>query len=127
MLRVDLTVDRGANAPSRRDRDGGDIEDLLTSLEGVGVRGLPVGPDASAVLANAVLAPVDRALREAGIDHLRWVDDVVLSGPDPEAAVSTLREALGRIDLRLNERKTRIVLDPASLRTGSPVSAWGRR
>ena len=104
-----------------------DIEDLLTALERAGVRGLPVGPDASAVLANAVLAPVDRALREAGIDHLRWVDDVVLSGPDPEAAVSTLRGALGRIDLRLNERKTRIVLDPASLRTGSPVSAWGRR
>jgi hypothetical protein len=55
------------------------------------------------------------------------VDDVVLSGPDPEAAVSTLRRALGRIGLRLNERKTRIVLDPASLRTGASVSAWRRR
>lgn len=103
-----------------------DIEDLLTALEHVGVRGLPVGPDASAVLANVVLAPVDRALREAGIDHLRWVDDVVLSGPDPEAAVSTLRHALGRIGLRLNERKTRIVLDPASIRSGASVSAWRR-
>jgi hypothetical protein len=103
-----------------------DIEDLLTTLEHVGVRGLPVGPDASAVLANVVLAPVDRALREAGIDHLRWVDDVVLSGPDPEAAVSTLRQALGRIGLRLNERKTRIVLDPASIRSGASVSAWRR-
>lgn len=103
-----------------------DIEDLLTALEHVGVRGLPVGPDASAVLANVVLAPVDRALREAGIDHLRWVDDVVLSGPDLQAAVSTLRRALGRIGLRLNERKTRIVLDPASIRSGASVSAWRR-
>jgi len=104
-----------------------EIEDLLTALEHVGVRGLPVGPDASAVLANVVLAPVDRALREAGIDHLRWVDDVVLSGAHPEAAVSALRRALGLIGLRLNERKTRIVLDPASLRSGASVSACGRR
>jgi hypothetical protein len=40
--------------------------------------------------------------------------------------VSALRRALGRIGLRLNERKTRIALDPASLRSGASVSGWQR-
>ncbi len=92
------------------------VEGFLGGLQALGVRGLPVGPDASAVLANAVLAPVDRALRDAGIEHLRWVDDVVLRGVDPQEAVSVFRRALAELDLRPNERKTRVVLDPASLR-----------
>ena len=57
-----------------------EVEGFLAGLERIGVEGLPVGPQASAVLANAVLAQVDRALLEAGVEHLRWVDDVVLSG-----------------------------------------------
>jgi hypothetical protein len=103
-----------------------EIEDLLDALERVGVRGLPVGPDPSAVLANAVLAPVDRALVDAGVEHLRWVDDIVVSGADPQAALSVIRRALERIGLRLNERKTRVVVDPASFRSRTPVSAWRR-
>jgi len=100
-----------------------EIESLLQALEGVGVRGLPVGPDASAVLANAVLAPVDRALAGEGIEHLRWVDDIVVSSADPPAALSAIRRALEQIGLRLNESKTRIVVDPASVRSEAPVSA----
>ena len=93
-----------------------EVQSFLTGLEPFGVRGLPVGPDGSAVLANAVLAPVDRALRDAGIEHLRWVDDVVLRGTDPHAAVTVFRYALAELGLRPNERKTRMLLDPASLR-----------
>jgi histidine ammonia-lyase len=91
----------------------------------VGVRGLPVGPDASAVLANVVLAPVDRTLADEGIEHLRWVDDIVVTAADPRAALSAIRRALERIGLRLNERKTRIV-DPASLRGRPSVSGCRR-
>ena len=85
------------------------LEGFLRDLAREGVRGLPVGPEPSAVLANAVLAPVDRALEHAGIEHLRWVDDVVLCGPDPCAALEVLRGALATLGLRLNERKTRVV------------------
>ena len=61
--------------------------DVLRSLEERGVRGLPVGPAPSAVLANAVLAPVDRALREAAdAPVLRWVDDVVAFASDSRGA-----------------------------------------
>jgi hypothetical protein len=99
-----------------------EVEGFLSSLECVGVEGLPVGPDASAVLANAVLAQVDRTLREAGVEHLRWVDDVVLSGVDASAALSVFRTALASIGLRANETKTRIVTDARGLGAAGAVS-----
>ena len=99
-----------------------EVEGFLASLERIGVEGLPVGPDASAVLANAVLAQVDRTLREAGVEHLRWVDDVVLSGGDASAALSVFRTALATIGLRPNEAKTRILLDARDLGSTTTVS-----
>jgi Reverse transcriptase (RNA-dependent DNA polymerase) len=99
------------------------IEAFLRGLEPEGVRGLPVGPDPSAVLANAVLGRADLALERAGVAHVRWVDDVVLSSSDPRGALRVLRGALEEIGLRLNERKTRVVLDGSSadLGLGSPT------
>jgi hypothetical protein len=108
---------RGAGIPTACE-----VEGFLSGLERVGVEGLPVGPDASAVLANAVLAQVDRALREAGVEHLRWVDDVVLAGVDTAAALSVFRTALACIGLRANETKTRIVTDLRGLGAASAVS-----
>ena len=99
-----------------------EVEGFLAGLERVGVEGLPVGPDASAVLANAVLAQVDRTLRDAGVEHLRWVDDVVLSGADVAAALSVFRTALASIGLRANETKTRIVADTRGLGAANAVS-----
>jgi len=84
---------------------------FLSRIEHAGGRGLPVGPEASAVLANAVLARADEALHAAGVAHLRWVDDVVIAaaGPtDAERAVAVLADAVAELGLRLNERKTRI-------------------
>ena len=104
------------------------LESFLGSLALGGVRGLPVGPDPSAVLANAVLLRVDRALARAGIEHLRWVDDVVLAsrGPaDAERSLEVLRSALGEIGLRLNETKTRVVADPTPALCASTVSGCG--
>jgi hypothetical protein len=70
--------------------DGHDVagvSSVLRSFEERGVRGLPVGPAPSAVLANAVLAPVDRALREAADGPtFRWVDDVVAFASGRRAA-----------------------------------------
>ena len=108
---------RRADIPTARE-----VEGFLSGLEGLGVEGLPVGPDASAVLANAVLAQVDRTLRDAGVEHLRWVDDVVLSGADIAAALTVFRTALASIGLRANESKTRIVADPRALATANAVS-----
>ncbi len=47
----------------------------------------------SAVLANAVLGELDRAVRSTGARHVRWVDDVVLWGARAE-----VRRALDALD-----------------------------
>src|SRR5205807_804496 len=70
---------------------------LLDRFQEEGVSGLPVGPDPSAVLANAVLASVDRTLERLGCRHVRWVDDVWASARDADHA----RSALDRLRLAL--------------------------
>jgi Reverse transcriptase (RNA-dependent DNA polymerase) len=98
--------------------DGASTDSVLAflhSLQDRGVEGLPVGPDPSAVLANAVLAEADRALERLGVPHLRWVDDLVVGvdgSPRATTVLEVIREALGRAGLHLNEAKTRLVLDP---------------
>jgi hypothetical protein len=79
-----------------------DAQLAAAMLEGWGSEGLPVGPRGSAVLANAVLLPVDRALGD--VPFLRWVDDYLLGEP---AALERLDEALTRVGLTRSARKTR--------------------
>jgi hypothetical protein len=86
---------------------------LLRRFREGGVRGLPVGPEPSAILANAVLGQLDEAIRPHGTPHLRWVDDVVLWGPagDVGTAMAALTAAAAGVGLRLHPRKTRILED----------------
>jgi hypothetical protein len=63
---------------------------LLESFRFVGVSGLPIGPEPSAVLANAVLSEADEALAA-------------------EAALRALRRSLSRTGLELAEDKTLLV------------------
>ena len=60
LLRVDLAGDDRLGSWGRRPRTP---SAFLERLHERGVRGLPIGPDPSAVLANAVLAEMDRAIR----------------------------------------------------------------
>lgn len=107
----------------------GEVESFLRGLQAEGVCGLPVGPDPSAILANAVLGHVDRRLEDLGFTYVRWVDDVVLASPDPTNALSLVRRALAEIGLRVNEAKTRVIVDatPAALGPGlgSPTRRIG--
>lgn len=106
----------------------GAVGALLDHLAEPHARGLPVGPAASAVLANAVLVRVDRALERAGALHLRWVDDVVASARgqrDAERLLAVLRAALASLGLELNESKTRIVMNPSETPCEATVSMAG--
>jgi len=95
------------------------LESFLRGLRSVGVRGLPIGPDPSAVLANLVLSHVDRRLEDLGLDYLRWVDDVVVASTEPRVALRSVRRALAEIGLALNESKTKVIV-------GAPVAALAR-
>ncbi|MEW6060262.1 MAG: RNA-directed DNA polymerase [Actinomycetota bacterium] len=84
----------------------------LESFERAGIPGLPIGPEPSAVLANAVLSEADNALAALGADHLRWVDDFFVFAPDAhaaKAALGALRRGLDSAGLELAEEKTRLV------------------
>jgi hypothetical protein len=84
---------------------------LLRRFQEGGVRGLPIGPEPSAILANAVLARLDEAIRTHGIPHLRWVDDIVVWGAAGavRSALPALTAAAATVGLQLHPRKTRIL------------------
>jgi len=96
-----------------------EIVHLLEGFEAAGVRGLPIGPGPSAVLANAVLSRVDRAIEACGALHVRWVDDFVMWVPDragAERALSTFEEALAGAGLRVNRAKTHLFTELSGAR-----------
>jgi hypothetical protein len=101
--------------------------DLLRSFEERGVRGLPVGPSPSAVLANAVLVPVDRALREAADGPVfRWVDDVVAFTSGRRAAervAGAFHRSLHDAGLVAHPDKCRASLDGAGVPSGVPPAS----
>ena len=99
-----------------------------------GVQGLPIGPEPSAVLANAMLTVADGDLRAAGTPHLRWVDDVVafaIDTPHAVRATDALRRSLESCGLDIHNGKTRVIADPAEARavlipgSGSPACGSG--
>jgi hypothetical protein len=93
-------------------RDVAPLRSMLERLEEGGVVGLPVGPEPSAVIANAVLAVADHAVRRASARHLRWVDDIWAEARDErhvEEVLDRLRVSLEAIGLSLNDHKTRVL------------------
>lgn len=81
--------------------------DSLDSLSGI--RGLPTGPDASGVLAHAVLIPLDMMLNKLGVPYVRWVDDTWFFVDDHfeyEAIIEAYSRELGFLGLELHPNKT---------------------
>ncbi len=86
--------------------------------------GLPVGPEASAVLANAVLGRLDVAIADAGVPYVRWVDDLVIAVRSRRHATRMLDEArrgLSSLGLRVQDAKTG-VRDARAMPSGAPSS-----
>jgi hypothetical protein len=76
------------------------------------VPGIPVGPEGSGCLGNAVLVPVDRALRRAGVNFQRYTDDLrfFLQGPEQwPMARDLVRENLATLGLESHPYKTKHV------------------
>ena len=83
--------------------------DMLEEWGSEGYEGLPIGPPASAVMANAVLRPVDEVFTP--MPFLRWVDDYLIAAADEKVAKKTLERldrALAGIGLTRSGPKTRM-------------------
>jgi hypothetical protein len=116
LVRADVVDCYGAIGERALRRALGDRADalieVLRPMWDAGVRGLPIGPDPSAIVANAVLATVDEAVASAGGTPLRWVDDWAVPVPDPRragAVLVSIERALDRIGLELHAGKSGIV------------------
>lgn len=84
---------------------------LLQGWQDADGRGIPIGPDASNILAEAALIEVDRDLLAANVSFIRYVDDYRLFAPDQATAQSwldLLRRRLADERLTLNANKTEI-------------------
>ncbi len=80
-----------------------------------GVRRLPIGPNASRLLATAFLYPLDVALESAGAEHLRWMDDCFVLGSSLSVctdAVVAGELALRDLGLRFSASKSKVFDDP---------------
>jgi hypothetical protein len=75
---------------------GCDLHSVALTLSGLRklvavdhIAGVPIGPEASGILGNAFLIPVDRMLISLGAAYLRWMDDFKIMGRDCPASVET--------------------------------------
>lgn len=89
---------------------------LLESTTAGVSRGIPVGPHAAHLIAEATLIPVDNSLEAQGIDFLRYADDILIfcsSNSEARAALSKIARTLDQQQrLTLQRHKTRF-LSPA--------------
>jgi RNA-directed DNA polymerase len=133
VLDVDLAAyfdsvrhDRLLAKVARRVTDGDILHVLKLMLKASGKRGVPQGGVISALLSNIYLIEVDAMLERAKavtrngqhtyVEYARYADDlVILVNNDRrqdwlvEAVNRRLREELAKLDVRLNEEKSRIV------------------
>lgn len=88
------------------------IEGFLSWLNSKSSQGVPVGPTASIVMAEAALIDVDQFLFERGFEHVRYVDDFQIFGPDRGSLEILLQEFCVYLHenqrLSLSPEKTRI-------------------
>lgn len=85
------------------------VDRFLSKISSGRSFGLPVGGQCSRVLAEVLLASVDRVLTDAGVRWRRFVDDFVLiatSHADAYQALAILSHALADYGLTLNRTKT---------------------
>jgi hypothetical protein len=78
---------------------GDDIEWFITALNSKPSQGIPVGPAASIVMAEAILIDIDQFLQNKGFSHTRYVDDFRIFGESERA----LRKVLEELTLYLYE------------------------
>lgn len=104
----------------------GNLLDLLCrNLQDGQTIGLPVGPDASRLLAELVASAMDEQLRQklntSGRDSSRYIDDYTIStadGQTGETMIAALRQVAAHFELELNSGKSTLVSTSTRHTTG---------
>lgn len=90
-----------------------DMERVIHSINTGASKGIPVGSDSSAVLAEGILIDVDQLLSRSGVHHTRYVDDIRMFHSDEQKLQNTieyLSEYLYEYHrLHLNSGKTKLL------------------
>jgi hypothetical protein len=84
-----------------------------------GLKGLPIGPEASAVLGNFFLSRVDQSIVAGNADHLRYGDDILVfteSRSLGQAIIGVIDRELKSLGLTISAEKTRYFDDPDEAR-----------
>jgi hypothetical protein len=68
------------------------LEKFLLGLNKKTSRGIPVGPASSIVLAEAIMADIDKKIMDHTRDFVRWVDDIRIFTKTKEEAITILHE-----------------------------------
>jgi len=68
-----------------------DIESFLTRINGKTSQGVPVGPAASIVMAEALMTDIDQFLNNFGLPFTRYVDDIRIFSNDIQSLDNVLR------------------------------------
>lgn len=114
------------NKSNERDENLGEKLDRLSRcLQGRQTTGIPIGPDTSLVIAEILLASVDRDLRckIGSLRGTRSIDDYELyfrEKHEAEDALTALQETLAKYNLELNQSKTEILELPCPVKSTWP-------
>lgn len=107
-------------ARSDRDLYGNHIDERVRESQDKQTGGIPIGPDTSFVIAEAIGTAVDIALAKqlGDLSGTRYIDDYHLyfdSYNDAEAGLAALHEAAALLELEVNDLKTEITPTPEAL------------
>lgn len=106
---------------AKKSRKGGlanDLDKAIRNLQDGQTLGIPVGPDASLVIAELIACSVDRELQNRRLTGMRFMDDYeigFLSRSEAEAGLAVVEEVLADFELAINPRKTSIQRLPIEL------------
>lgn len=93
---------------------GKEIEGFLSRLNNKASQGIPVGPAASIILAEAILIDVDQFISNHHVEHVRYVDDFRIFSDSKEQ----LSEILENLVVYLHDQhRLGLVSEKASIRT----------
>ncbi len=102
---------------------GNRLDKLVQACQHGQTNGIPIGPDTSLLIAEALLCKVDAELAKLNIAGLRYVDDYELVFDSQAAALeglSLFQEALLDLELHLNPAKTKVLPLPQRIE-----ETWG--